>query len=92
MFRHKPVAASPPPAPRIVPDESVEARLQALGHLLDQRGYIARGLCVLEVDAGFEVSALKVPQGGAIYGLEQETALIAATEIAAAVARLRALP
>jgi len=92
MFRHKPPEPAPAPPPRVVPDDSVEARLRALGYLLDRRGYVAQGLCVLEVDDGFEVNALKVPQSGAIYGLVQQTETIRAVEITTMVAQLRATP
>jgi hypothetical protein len=90
MFRHRPLASSPPPPARSVADDSLEARLRALGHLLDQRGYIPQGLCVLEVDDGYEVNALQMPAGAA-YGLAQQSETIPAAELAATIALLRAM-
>ena len=72
MFRRK------PPAPRA---ESNEARLRALGYLLDQHGYVTEGLCILEVGGGFEVTGLRVPARGAAYDLTQQTVHIPASEL-----------
>lgn len=79
MFRRN----QPPRAERAIPDGSNEARLRALGYLLDQRGYSPRGLCILEVGDGFEVTGLKLP------ALGQHTEHIPAADLAALVAQLR---
>jgi hypothetical protein len=85
MFRRN----QPPREGRTVPDGSNEARLRALGHLLDQRGYDGRGLCILEVADGFEVTGLKIPERGAAYELAQHTEHIPAAELATLMAHLR---
>jgi len=66
-----------------------EARLRALGYLLDERGYELAGLCILTVGDSFEVTGLRVPQRGAAYDLEQRTEVIEAEELATVTARLR---
>lgn len=66
-----------------------EARLRALGYLLDERGYELAGLCILTVGDGFEVTGLRVPQRGAAYDLEQHTEMIEVEELAAIIAQLR---
>lgn len=71
-------------------DDSVEARLRALGHLLDARGYRAEGLCILAVEDGFVVNGMKVPERGAAYSLAQEGETIEGAEVAATLAQLRA--
>jgi len=88
MSRHRP----PPAAPRGGREGSHEARLRALGHLLDQQGFLQQGLCVLEVDGGFEVQALVVAAAGEAYGLAQRGETIGAAELGAGIARLPALP
>lgn len=73
--------------PRDFREDSVEARLRALGHLLDARGYRAEGLCVLAVDDGFFINGMKIPERGAAYSLAQEGETIEGAEIAAALAQ-----
>ncbi len=85
IFRRQPSAT-----PRVVPPESLETRLRALGYLLDQRGYGHRGLCILEADDGFEINGLPAP--GAPPIIEQRTTYIAAEELRAAIAALAATP
>lgn len=85
MFRRN----QPPRAGRAVPDESIEARLRALGYLLDQRGYSTQGLCILEVASGFEVTGLKIPERGAAYDLALYTEHIPAVELTALLGQLR---
>lgn len=89
MFRR-----TPPPSTtsRVVPDDSNEARLRALGYLLDAQRYSTHGLCVLEVAGGFEVTGLKIPERGAAYDLVQYTTRITASEVAATIEHLRSLP
>jgi hypothetical protein len=70
--------------------ESNEARLRALGVLLDRRGYQPEGLCLLEVNGGFEVTGLTVPERGAAYDLAQRSEHIAAAELHATIAQLKA--
>ena len=91
MFGSK--SHEPPPAPprRQVEDTSLEARLRALGYLLDQRGYLSEGLCILEVADGFEVNAIRVPEYAASTALVQQTENVEAERIAAAIAELRAI-
>ena len=79
-----------PPPPRVVPPESHEARLRALGYLLDQRGYDRHGLCILEVDDGFEVNGLAPRLGPPT--VDQQTASIGDDELRAAIAALQATP
>jgi hypothetical protein len=83
MFR-KP----PPPTPRAVPPESHEARLRALGALLDRRGYATEGLCILEVAGEFVVSGLAVHPGQPLHDGPTLTETIGAAELAAALAAL----
>jgi hypothetical protein len=56
IFRAK---AQPQPPGPVAPANSIEARLGALGRLLDERGYAFEGLCVLAVNDGFEVYGLR---------------------------------
>jgi hypothetical protein len=69
--------------------ESNEARLRALGVLLDRRGYQSEGLCLLEVNGGFEVTGLTIPERGA-YDLAQRTEHISVAELDAAIKQLTA--
>jgi hypothetical protein len=72
-------AKAQPQAPGLVaPATSLEARLAALGRLLDERGYAFEGLCVLAVNDGFEVYGLRHDQSE-VYTLD-------ATELAEALA------
>ena len=82
MFRRR----APGPRRR----ESNEARLRALGVLLDRRGYQPDGLCLLEVNGGFEVTGLTVPERGAAYDLAQRSEHISATELDATIEQLKA--
>ena len=68
--------------------ESNEARLRALGVLLDRRGYQPEGLCLLEVNGGFEVTGLTIPERGAAYDLAQRSEHISAAELDAAITQL----
>lgn len=73
---------------RLPRNDSIEAKLQALGYLLDQRGYAEQGLCVLAADGGFVVNGFRMPERGAAYSLVQQTESIDAAELAATIARL----
>lgn len=83
MFR-KP----PSPIARVVPPDSHEARLRALGILLDQRGYAAHGLCILEVGGDLVVNGLPVRSGEATFAAANQTETITAAELAAIIAAL----
>ncbi len=89
MFRRQP----PPPAKSTAhardPD-SAQARLEALGYLLDRGSYTTRGLCILEVDGGFLVNGLKTAERGAVPDLEQAAENIGPDEIARTIAQLNA--
>ena len=74
---------------RTPPPATHELRLRALGRLLDQRGYSRDGLCILAIEDGFAVSGLRVPTGGAGYGLVEGDELVEAAELAAEPARGR---
>jgi hypothetical protein len=56
IFRAKAQPQAPEP---VAPANSLEARLAALGRLLDERDYAFEGLCVLAVNDGFEVYGLR---------------------------------
>ncbi len=89
MFRRQP----PPPAKstaRTRDPESAQARLEALGYLLDHGGYSTRGLCILEVEGGFLVNGLKTVERGAVPDLEQAAENIGPDEIARTIAQLNA--
>lgn len=89
MFRRPP---PPPPkstAPARDPD-SAQARLEALGYLLDRGGYTMQGLCILEVDGGFLVNGLKTAERGVAPDLEQAAENIGSDEIARTIAQLNA--
>ena len=75
IFRAKAQPQVPGP---VAPVNSLEARLAALGRLLDERDYAFEGLCVLAVNDGFEVYGLRHDRSEA-YTLD-------ATEWAAALA------
>jgi hypothetical protein len=70
--------------------ESNEARLRALGVLLDRRGYQSEGLCLLEVNGGFEVTGLTIPERGAAYDLAQRTEHISGAELETTIKQLKA--
>lgn len=63
-----------------------EARLRALGQLLDERGYDREGLCVLAIGNGFEVTGLRASPA---HDIEQHTETINAEDLDAVAARLR---
>ena len=89
MFRRQ----APPPAKATASardTDSAQARLEALGYLLDQGGYTTRGLCILEVDGGFLVNGLKTSERSAVPDLEQVAENIGPDEIARAIAQLNA--
>lgn len=69
--------------------ENNEARLRALGVLLDRRGYQPEGLCLLEVNGGFEVTGLTIPERGAAYDLAQRSEHISAADLDAAIKQLK---
>ena len=69
--------------------ESNEARLRALGVLLDRRGYQPDGLCLLEVNGGFEVTGLTIPERGAAYDLAQRSEHISVAELDATIKQLK---
>jgi len=79
MFRKRQEPGSPPPA-------SHEARLRALGRLLDRRGYAAHGLCILEVAGDLVVSGLPVRDGQATFATASRMETIGAAELAALIA------
>ena len=89
MFRRQPPQPAQSTAPVRDPD-SAQARLEALGYLLDRGGYTTRGLCILEVDGGFLVNGLKTAERGAAPDLEQVAENIGSDEITAAIAQLSA--
>lgn len=62
----------------------IAARLEALGRVLEQRGYAQEGLAILEVDGGFVVNGLKLPSQGQSYGLVEDGETVSADEIAGA--------
>ena len=68
--------------------ESNEARLRALGVLLDRHGYVTEGLCILEVGGGFEVTGLTIPERGAVHELTQQTRHIPPSELTATIQQL----
>ncbi len=70
--------------------EGNEARLRALGVLLDRRGYQSEGLCLLEVNGGFEVTGLTIPERGAAYDLAQRTEHISGAELETTIKQLKA--
>ncbi len=79
-----------PSPPRVVPPESHEARLRALGYLLDQRGYDQHGLCILEAEGGFEINGLPPRLGPP--AVDQQSTYFTADELRAAIAALQAMP
>ena len=89
MFRRQPPPPGRPTAPARDPD-SAQARLEALGYLLDRGGYTTRGLCILEVDGGFLVNGLKTAERGAVPDLEQAAENFGPDEIARTIAQLNA--
>ncbi len=89
MFRRQPPQPAKSAAPPRDPD-SAQARLEALGYLLDRGGYTTRGLCILEVDGGFLVNGLKTAERGAAPDLEQVAENIGPDEIARTIAQLGA--
>ena len=68
-------------------ENSIEARLQAIGHLLDRQGYIPPGLCILAVEEGFVVHGLQ-EAGDRRYAFQ--TLTIEQPALASAIKRLRA--
>jgi len=80
MFRKR-EAPAPPPDPG-----SHEARLRALGRLLDRHGYAAHGLCILEVAGDLVVSGLPVRPGEATFAATSRTETIVAAALAALIA------
>lgn len=67
-----------------VPREGrIAARLEALGRVLEERGYAPEGLAILEADGGFVVNGLKLPAQGQSYGLVEDGETVSADEIAA---------
>lgn len=62
----------------------IAARLEALGRVLEERGYAPEGLAILEVDGGYVVNGLKLPAQGQTYGLVEDGETVTADEIAAA--------
>ncbi|HEX5502658.1 MAG TPA: hypothetical protein VFW96_08545 [Thermomicrobiales bacterium] len=64
----------------------IAARLEALGRVLEARGYAPEGLAILEADGGFVVNGLKLPAQGQSYGLVEDGETVSADEIAAALA------
>lgn len=84
MFGHR--AAKQPQENR---DNGLRAQLNALGYLLEQRGYTSQGLCIIAVEDGFVVNGLKIPPLGEAYGFEEARETIEATELTAAMARVR---
>jgi hypothetical protein len=81
MFRKREEPAARRPLPG-----SHEARLRALGLLLDRAGYADHGLCILEVAGDFVVSGLLVQPGQATFAATARTETITAAELAAVVA------
>ena len=68
-------------------EDSIEARLQAIGHLLDGEGYIPPGICILSVEEGFVVHGLQ-DAGDRQYTLQ--TLTIEQPTLVSAIKRLRA--
>ena len=66
---------------------SIEARLPAIGYLLDRQGYIAPGLCILGVEEGFVVHGLQEADDRH-YALQ--TLTIEQPTLASTIKRLRA--
>ena len=90
MFRRQPPPQpARPTAPARDPD-SAQARLEALGYLLDRGGYTMQGLCILEVDGGFLVNGLKAAERGAVPDVEQAAENFGPDEIARTIAQLNA--
>ena len=89
MFRRQPPPTAKSSAPARDPD-SAQARLEALGYLLDRGGYTTRGLCILEVDGGFLVNGLKTAERGAAPDLEQAAENFGHDDIARTIAQLNA--
>ena len=83
MFRRPPL---PPPASSTPPPDSHEARLRALGRLLDRRGYAAHGLCILEVAGELVVNGLPTRPGEATFAATGRTETFTAADLAAAMA------
>lgn len=83
MFRKQSPSVSRKPAP-----DSHEARLRALGILLDRGGYAAHGLCILEVAGDLVVSGLPVQPGVATFAAISRTETITAAELATVIATL----
>jgi hypothetical protein len=81
MFRKPPLPTRP-----TLRSDSHEARLRALGCLLDQREYAAHGLCILAVGDGFEVTGLLAKDGVGMLEREPHAETITAAELAAALA------
>ena len=79
MFRKPPLPTRP-----ALRSDSLEARLQALGCLLDRRGYAAHGLCILAVGDGFEVTGLLTKEGVGVLEQDPQAETITAAELAAA--------
>lgn len=75
---------------RVGQEESLEARLQALGTLLDRANYTEQGLCILAVEGGFVVTGLKIPERGAAYSLAQHSETFEDATIAATIAEVHA--
>jgi hypothetical protein len=72
---------------RTFDENSIEARLQAIGYLLDREGYIPPGLCILGVEEGFVVHGLQ-EAGDRHYALQ--TLTVEQPTLASAIKRLRA--
>ena len=71
---------------RTFDENSIEARLQAIGYLLDRQGYIAPGLCILGVEQGYVVHGLQEDDDRR-YALQ--TLTIEQPTLASAMKRLR---
>ncbi|MGN6363072.1 MAG: hypothetical protein ACTHNK_22080 [Thermomicrobiales bacterium] len=84
MFRKPPLPTRP-----TMRSDTHEARLRALGYLLDQRGYAAHGLCILAVEDGFEVTGLLAKDGVGMLEREPQAETITVDELAAALAGMQ---
>lgn len=73
---------------RLVLNDSIEARLHALGVVLDTYEYTGGGLCILTAEGGFIVHGLRVVEHRLGYAVGPRTVTVEDTEIAATLARL----
>lgn len=65
------------------PEDTLAARLRALGAILDRYRFSPEGLCLLETEGGFVVTGFRAPDRGAAYGLVQHTITVSAAEVIA---------